>query len=123
MRAQNDLALRRGFDRVAELLPSQAAALAREILPALRAEARRRQAHGSTAPGRKRQSHDQPFRTRERLAARCGFSARTLAKAIEVVEAAEKDPDRFGGIVRRMDETGNVDGAFEPCSDRARCDC
>jgi hypothetical protein len=37
----------------------------------------------------------------------------TLTKAEVVVEAAEKEPEKFGPIKEEMNRTGNVNGAFK----------
>ena len=42
---------------------------------------------------------------RDAVAARVGMSHDTLAKAIEVVEAAEENPEEFGPVVAEMNET------------------
>jgi hypothetical protein len=84
--------------------------------PLLQAEGRRRQAHGGTAPGRRKQfigaDHAGRHSTRDLLGALVGVSGKTLVKAIEVIEAAKKNPDRYVGVVRKMDETGNVEAAY-----------
>lgn len=38
------------------------------------------------------------------------MSERTLEKASQIVEAAEKEPGRFGPLVEEMDRTGRVSG-------------
>jgi hypothetical protein len=97
----------------ARLLPSEAAHVARAIEPLLRAEGRRRQAHGCTAPGRTgREEGRGRYNTREMIAEQCGFSWRTLQKAIEVVKAAEANSARCRHVMKRMDETGNVEEAY-----------
>jgi len=39
-------------------------------------------------------------------------SPKAVAKAREVVQAAEHEPERFGKLVEQMDRTGKVDGAY-----------
>src|SRR5579862_7346590 len=91
----------------ARLLPSEAAHLARTLEPFLRAEGRRRQAHGCTAPGRTGQGDGRRrYDTRKMIAEECGFSWRTLQKAMDVVKAAEANPARCRHVLKRMDETG-----------------
>lgn len=41
-----------------------------------------------------------------------GVTGRTLDKAETVVEAAERDPERYGTFAQQMDETGRVDRAY-----------
>ena len=52
-------------------------------------------------------------KSRDKVAKATGKKARTLAKAEAVVAAAESDPEKFGNLVRDMDESGNVDRAFK----------
>jgi len=51
--------------------------------------------------------------SRDKIAKATGKKARTLAKAEAVIAAAEADPEKFGKLVRDMDESGNVDRAFK----------
>lgn len=51
-------------------------------------------------------------RLADRVADSVGFSRHTFAKAEAVIEAAKADPKRFGPIVKEMNATGNVHGAF-----------
>jgi hypothetical protein len=96
---------------------SQRVSMAIALRPALQAEGRKRQAHGATAPGRRKQSGGAArHSTLDLLSAYVGVSGKTLLKAIEVVEAAERDPDRYANVVRRMDETGNVEAAYSAVS-------
>jgi site-specific DNA-methyltransferase (adenine-specific) len=41
-----------------------------------------------------------------------GMSGRTLEKATQVVSAAQQEPEKYGQLVKKMDEKGKVDGAF-----------
>lgn len=97
-----------------KVVPSEAVALARSIEPELREQGRRRQAHGLTARGRPKTADQaaKPCKTRDLIAARCGMSPRTLARATAVIRAAENEPERFAAVARRMDETGNVEAAY-----------
>lgn len=49
--------------------------------------------------------------SREVAAAAVGMSGKTYHYAKKVVEAAEADPEAFGDLPARMDETGQVEGA------------
>jgi N6-adenosine-specific RNA methylase IME4 len=40
------------------------------------------------------------------------MSGRTLEKATQVISAAQQDPEKYGQLVKKMDEEGKVDGAF-----------
>lgn len=42
-----------------------------------------------------------------------GVSDKTLKKAIEVKEAAEKEPEKYGHLVEEMDKKGKVDGVYK----------
>jgi hypothetical protein len=94
-------------------LISERVALARKLEPLFKQEAARRQAHGATGPGRPKQGEkSEPFVVRDMLAARCGLSAKTLYKAMKVIQAAEADPERYEPVARMMDDTGLVDPAY-----------
>ena len=41
-----------------------------------------------------------------------GYSPPTLMKATRIVEAAERDPETYGGLAREMDATGNIGGVY-----------
>lgn len=49
-------------------------------------------------------------RSEARMAKSVGMSQPTYRKAREVKQAAEADPDRFGGLAEEMDKTGRVAG-------------
>jgi N6-adenosine-specific RNA methylase IME4 len=50
-------------------------------------------------------------RAADKVAAVAGASRETIRKAEAVVEAAERDPDKFGHLKEQMDRTGRVDAA------------
>jgi N6-adenosine-specific RNA methylase IME4 len=50
---------------------------------------------------------------RQRAAETTGMSTYTLSKAKAVVDAAEREPERFGDLTEQMDETGKVDYAYK----------
>jgi hypothetical protein len=61
-----------------------------------------------------------PGKTRDKVAEAVGMSGRTYEKAKKVVEAAEKEPEKFAPIKAEMDRTGKVDRAYQkvrPSSD------
>jgi hypothetical protein len=85
---------------------SEQVTLWREIEPALKEAARARQRHqGDARPG-------EAGRLRDVMKRVTGTSGRTLEKAIKIVEAAEKDPARYGPLIAFMDKHG-ADGALQ----------
>jgi len=114
--AENDPTLRKNFT------PSEAVAIARELRPRLEvASKKRQQEHGGTAPGRKAEHSAQVAPSVEaekgravaKIARATGKGARTLEKAEAIVEAAEKEPAKFGKLKADMDKSGRVDGPFK----------
>jgi len=94
-----------------DFTPSEAVAIKRELEPALKAEAKRRQQqHGGTTRGRKAAATEGAGKSRDKVAAYVGKRARSLAKAEDIVEAAEADPKKFGKLKADMDRTGRVNG-------------
>jgi hypothetical protein len=86
-----------------DFLPSEIASIMRELEPVEKAAAVERMTLGKVSPG------SEPGRARDKVAAYAGISGRTLDKIKTVVEAAEKDPERFGPLVEAMDRTGKID--------------
>lgn len=93
---------------------SEAVAIKREIEEEEKTAAKERQGtrtdldqHGGNLPPSSK------GKTRDKVAKAVGKKERTLAKAEAVVAAAESDPEKFGNLVRDMDESGNVDRAFK----------
>jgi N6-adenosine-specific RNA methylase IME4 len=97
-------------------LPSEIDAIRRALLPIEKAAAKERQKqHGGTAPGRRKQSgqfSQSDGRVRDKIAGFAGISGRTLEKIQAVVEAAERQPRRFGTLVADMDRHGRIDVAY-----------
>jgi hypothetical protein len=52
-------------------------------------------------------------RTADRVGAAVGLSGKTYRKVKTVLDAAEKQPKKFGPLTAEMDRTGKVDGAFK----------
>jgi N6-adenosine-specific RNA methylase IME4 len=99
-----------------DFLPSEIEAIRRAIEPYERGAAKERQRkHGGTAPGRRKHSGQvstSDSRTRDRIGAFAGISGRSLAKIQAIVEAAERNPRRFGPLVVEMDRNGRIDAAY-----------
>jgi N6-adenosine-specific RNA methylase IME4 len=52
-------------------------------------------------------------KTRDKIGAFAGVSGFTVAKIAKVVEAAEREPEKFGPLVAEMDRTGRVHGVYK----------
>ena len=109
---------------------SEAVAIKRAIEPRLKVAAKERQrAHGGTAPGKAapttpdlirgsaRRGDENPAssakgRAGDQVAKLVGKDRRTLEKAQKVVEAAERDPERFGKLKDDMDKSGRADAPY-----------
>lgn len=52
-------------------------------------------------------------RTRDKVARAAGSGHTTMAKAEKVVEAAKKDPERYGHLTKEMDRNGKVDKVYK----------
>jgi N6-adenosine-specific RNA methylase IME4/ParB-like chromosome segregation protein Spo0J len=94
-----------------DLLPSEIVALKRAVEPLEREAARQRQGartdleHPATVAGCEKGE------ARDRIARLLGVGRTTLARAEEVVEAAEEDPEEYGHLVEQMDRSGSVAAA------------
>lgn len=98
-----------------ELRPSEAVALAAAVRARHRAavEAARPAQVQRAVAARHRRPYDGPVPARlgsgRDLAAQAvGMSSGTLHRAAAVVAAAAQDPERFGDLLRTMDETGRI---------------
>jgi N6-adenosine-specific RNA methylase IME4/ParB-like chromosome segregation protein Spo0J len=49
----------------------------------------------------------------DKVAATVGTSRPTLEKIREIIKAAEEEPEKYEPLVKQMDETGRVDGAYK----------
>jgi ParB-like chromosome segregation protein Spo0J len=99
---------------------SEAVAIKRLVEPLIAAEAKTRQAAAGPATGRGKKATSGAKlastvrgKTRDLVAKRTGKSRTTLAKAEQVVEAAEAEPNKFAALAEEMDRTGKVDGPFK----------
>jgi N6-adenosine-specific RNA methylase IME4 len=88
-----------------DFTPTEAVEIKKEIEKLLAVHARERQ-----KLGRGGKAEGKSIRAGERASAMTGRKRRTLEKAQEVVEAAGKNPERFGKLQQDMDRTGKVDG-------------
>ncbi len=85
---------------------SEQVAIKREIENKLKALAKARQRAGTRAdPAAKGEAAEQAARV-------AGKSRRTLEKAEAVLDAAERDPKRFGKMKDEMDRSGRADGPY-----------
>jgi ParB family chromosome partitioning protein len=97
-----------------DFLPSEIDAIRRTLEPKERAAARERRR------ARLKRGHKKPIvetfhnggSTRDKIAAFTGVSGRTLDKIKAVVDAAKKDPERFGRLLVEMDCSGKVDRSY-----------
>ena len=107
-----------------DFLPSEAVMLAAQLEPFEREAARERQAKAGPreGPGAKKSGSENfstPLgRASDKVAAAVGLTRPTLAKAKAVIEAARKDPERYGPVAEQMDKTGNVHGAYKTLAGR-----
>jgi len=91
-----------------DFLPSEMVAIAKAVDQKEKKAAKERQRkHGGTAPGKHsaKVSLSDSGRATDRVARYARVSGRTLGKAMEVVEAAEADPEKYGPLVEEMDRT------------------
>jgi ParB family chromosome partitioning protein len=101
-------AYRKGF------LPSEIYAIWQELEPSERAEAKKRQLTGLKRGDKKpvMEIVQNGGTTRDKVGAFAGISGRTLVKIKAVIEAAKKDPQRFGPLLTEMDRSGKVDRSY-----------
>src|ERR1035437_3701425 len=104
-----------------QFTPSETVSLARALEPLERAEAKTRQGTRTDRhPGKLPASVKGD--SRDKLAAVVGVSGRTLDKARAVVEAAERNPRGYGDLLRAMDSTGNIHGAYRRLGKRQQAE-
>ena len=112
-----------------DFLPSEIDAIRRELEPVEKAAAEERKSEGQKAGaaggkeggrGRKKNpsakvSHKgkQPQRAADKVGAYVGKSGRTVEKIATVMDAAEKNPAKFGPVAEEMDRSGKVDSAYQ----------
>jgi hypothetical protein len=103
-----------------DFTPSEKVAIGRalEKREGKNAKERQAQAGPTTGKGKKASASGkipEPLKgeTRDRVAGQLDMSGKTYEKAKAVVEAAERDPEKFGPVVEEMDRSGKVDPAFK----------
>lgn len=103
--------------------PSEAVAVAEALEARMADEARARQLaglrQGQESPVPPNRRDGESGEVRDRLAAYVGMGRTKLGQARTIVEAARRDPARYGDLVGRMDDTGLVDPAFKELKRRA----
>jgi ParB/RepB/Spo0J family partition protein len=87
-----------------DFTPSELVAIAATVERRERELAQQRMTLGKVSTG-------STGKSRDKIAAPLGKSGRTLEKARAVVEAAEREPNKFGHLVSEMDRTGKVNAA------------
>jgi hypothetical protein len=109
--------------------PSEMVAIQKAIRPKEVAAAQERKAEGQKAgasaggkaggKGRKQPSGKVSTKakpgkkSRDEVAKAVGVSGRTLEKMQAITDAAESDPERYGGLIAQMDKSGKADGAYK----------
>jgi ParB-like chromosome segregation protein Spo0J len=105
-----------------DFAPSEAVAIAEAMEARLSEQAKARQLsglRGQEGPVPPNRRDGEPGEVRDRLAACVGMGRTKLGQARAVVEAARRDPARYGDLVERMDETRLVDPAYKELKKRA----
>jgi N6-adenosine-specific RNA methylase IME4/ParB-like chromosome segregation protein Spo0J len=103
-----------------DFTPSEGVALARDLEPLERVDAKARESEGGKKKGLGK--FPDPGRAKDKIARAVGVDRKTLAKATAVVEAAEREPEKFKRIADQMDRTGNVHGAYKEVTRAAKID-
>ena len=95
-------------------LPSEIYAIWQTLEPIERAAAEERQkaTRFGAGGGKLPSPGNDKGKTRDKIAKFAGVSGRTLDKIKAVVDAAEKDPERFGRLLVEMDRSGKVDRSY-----------
>ena len=94
-------------------LPSEIDAIRRAMEPAEKEAATERMSKGGKGGKVSHPSGSrEPERVRDKIGEFAGVSGRTVEKIAKVSEAAEADPEKFGHLIKEMDETGKVDGPY-----------
>jgi N6-adenosine-specific RNA methylase IME4 len=95
--------------------PSEIEEIRRTLQESESAKAKERQIEGGRRGGQasgKFQEAPYGGETLDKIGAFAGKSGRTVRKIADVVQAAEREPEKFGHLVQEMDRTGKVNGAY-----------
>src|SRR6266446_1525756 len=94
---------------------TEALAIAEALAVVEKEAAKARQVEGGRSGGKGSGKLPEASRgdSRDKIADVTGYSATTLRNAKAVVDAAEAEPEKFGHLVKEMDETGKVDRAHK----------
>jgi ParB family chromosome partitioning protein len=85
---------------------SEAVAVKRALEPLEKAAAKERMLAGKPSGNLPK------GRAADKAAKATGMARRTLEKAEAIVDAAEAEPEKFGALLKKMDDTGRVNGVF-----------
>lgn len=97
---------------------TEAVAIKRVVEPEEKRKAKERKAQaGGDVRGRKKAGtanlSGEKGDSREKVAKFTGKKHATLGKAEKVIQAAEENPEKYGHLVKEMDDTGKVDAAYK----------
>jgi N6-adenosine-specific RNA methylase IME4 len=92
--------------------PTEAVAIKRTLQDVLKRIAAARPTTQRAAPGRKA-AGEGTGRVNDKIGKLTGVARRTLEKAEAIVEAAEREPEKFGDLQREMDKSGKVNAAHK----------
>jgi ParB-like chromosome segregation protein Spo0J len=93
-----------------DFLPSEIDAIRKALAPIEEAAAKERMSEGGKVG--KLSTPSGAGKTRDKVGAFAGVSGRTVEKIGKVMEAAEREPEKFAPLVAEMDRTGKVNGAY-----------
>ena len=94
-----------------DFLPSEIDAIRKALAPIEEAAAKERMSEGGKVG--KLSTPSGAGKTRDKVGAFAGVSGKTVEKIAKVVEAAEREPEKYAPLVAEMDRTGRVDGAYK----------
>jgi|LSQX01.2.fsa_nt_gb DNA modification methylase len=96
---------------------SEVAAIAKKLRPLVERRARMRQVaclkRGNGSPVGKSLPNGENGKSRDIIAGYVGISGTTLEKTEAVVQAAEDNPDKYGHLKERMDQSGKVNKHYQ----------
>jgi N6-adenosine-specific RNA methylase IME4 len=97
-----------------DFLPSEIDAIRRAVEPLEKTAAKERMREGGRLKVRNisSPSDERAPQTRDRIGAFAGVSGRTVEKIAAIMDAAERDPERFGPLIEEMDRVQRVTGPY-----------